>query len=69
MISLYHRLHRMIRSGTTLIEAKSGYGLELVNEIKMLKVLHRAQQTHPIDLVANYCGEEQRAMEKRRKRN
>lgn len=46
----------MLRCGTTLIEAKSGYGLDMINEIKMLKVIQQAHQTHPVDLVANYCG-------------
>lgn len=36
--SLKIRLNRMLRSGTTLVEAKSGYGLELETEMKMLRV-------------------------------
>lgn len=36
--SLIERLGRMMRSGTTLAEAKSGYGLEMETEIKMLRV-------------------------------
>ena len=39
-----------------LVARASGYGLDLENEIKMLRVLHRAQTAHPIDIVANYCG-------------
>lgn len=31
-----------------------GYGLDLENELKMLRVLH--QSAHPIDIVSNYCG-------------
>jgi len=51
------RLKRMVRSGTVLVEAKSGYGLELDTELKMLKVIHRATQVQKdIDIVANYCG-------------
>jgi imidazolonepropionase len=33
------RLNSMVRLGTTLIEAKSGYGLNLETEIKMMMVL------------------------------
>ena len=46
----------MLTMGTTLIEAKSGYGLNAETEIKMLRVLKRASDTHPIDIVVNYCG-------------
>jgi imidazolonepropionase len=42
---LFHaaRRHRdwMLRSGTTTIEAKSGYGLERATELRMLRVLAR----------------------------
>lgn len=48
------RLDRMLRAGTTLIEAKSGYGLEAETEIKMLRVLHGAD--HPVEIVSNYLG-------------
>jgi len=51
---LSQRLTRMLRFGTTLCEGKSGYGLELETEMKMLRVLHAS--THPVELVSNYCG-------------
>ena len=35
------RLNRMIRFGTTTVEAKSGYGLETETEMKMLKVTQK----------------------------
>ncbi|KAF1795720.1 Metal-dependent hydrolase [Phytophthora cactorum] len=53
------RLDRMLRSGTTLIEAKSGYGLETDTELKMLRVLHTAStgdNAHPVEIVSNYLG-------------
>eukprot|EP01133_Synstelium_polycarpum_P019968 gene19968-23929_t len=50
------RLDRMLRQGTTLIEAKSGYGLETETEMKMLKVLHNAGKTHPVEIVSTYLG-------------
>ena len=37
-LSLTLRLDRMLKHGTTAIEAKSGYGLETATEMKMLKV-------------------------------
>ncbi|KAJ0394689.1 hypothetical protein P43SY_005648 [Pythium insidiosum] len=51
---LHQRLDRMLRSGTTLIEAKSGYGLEADTEVKMLRVLHNAK--HPVEIVSNFLG-------------
>jgi len=46
----------MLRTGTTLVEAKSGYGLEKDTEIKMLKVLKQAKTKQPIEIVSNFCG-------------
>lgn len=43
-------------SGTVLVEAKSGYGLETDTEMKMLRVLERAKQELPIDISSTYCG-------------
>lgn len=51
---LIPRLNRMLKFGTTLVEAKSGYGLNFDNEAKMLKVLHRANKHHDIDIVSTY---------------
>lgn len=48
------RRHRdwMLRSGTTTIEAKSGYGLEREAELKMLRVIRRLKQEGPARMVA-----------------
>ena len=43
--SLRKRLLRMLRSGTTLVEAKSGYGLEVESEMKMLRVIERTKKS------------------------
>jgi len=53
---LISRLDRMLNYGTTVIEAKSGYGLETETEMKMLEVLHEVDQLHPIDIVSTYLG-------------
>lgn len=50
------RLNRMMKYGTTLIEAKSGYGLVLEHELKMLRVIQHTTKHHSMDIVANYCG-------------
>lgn len=54
--SLKQRLHRMLRAGTTLIEAKSGYGLDTANEMKMLRVLEKAKQEQPVEISSTFCG-------------
>jgi len=54
--SLILRLNRMLKFGTTMIEGKSGYGLETETEMKMLEVLHNASKVHPIEIVSTYCG-------------
>ena len=38
------RLDRMLALGTTLVECKSGYGLDVETEMKMLRVIHQANQ-------------------------
>jgi imidazolonepropionase len=47
------RKHRdwMLRSGTTTLEAKSGYGLDRVTELKMLRVLARLDEEGPVRIV------------------
>ena len=50
------RLNRMLSYGTTTIEAKSGYGLSLEDEIKMLEVIEELNQLHPIDLIPTFLG-------------
>ena len=47
----YKRLDRMLRRGTTTVEAKSGYGLTLKDEIKILQTMKDLNENHPIDLV------------------
>ena len=54
--SLCERLTSMLHCGTTLVEAKSGYGLDLENEYKMLRVIEKAKQEHPISISSTYCG-------------
>jgi imidazolonepropionase len=46
------RLTWMLRSGTTTLEAKSGYGLALESELKMLRVLRRLGDQGPQRIVS-----------------
>ena len=47
------RRHRdwMLRSGTTTIEAKSGYGLDRDTELKMLRVIRRLNDEGPVRII------------------
>ena len=40
--------------GVTTCEAKSGYGLELETEVKMLEVVKKLNETHPMDVVSTF---------------
>jgi imidazolonepropionase len=42
--------------GTTTIEAKSGYGLDWKNELKILEVLCSLHQDQPLDIVRTFLG-------------
>ncbi|GFY37076.1 probable imidazolonepropionase, partial [Trichonephila inaurata madagascariensis] len=53
---LLARLNEMLKCGTTLVEAKSGYGLETEPEIKMLRVLEKAKKESPIEISSTFCG-------------
>jgi imidazolonepropionase len=46
----------MLLHGTTTVEAKSGYGLNLDDEIKCLKVADRLNKQHPVDIVSTFMG-------------
>ncbi|GCC32246.1 probable imidazolonepropionase [Chiloscyllium punctatum] len=50
------RLWRMVRTGTTLVECKTGYGLNLETETKMLRVIERARRELDISISSTYCG-------------
>jgi imidazolonepropionase len=50
------RLDGMLACGTTTCEIKSGYGLDLETELKMLRAIRRLNESHPIDIVATFMG-------------
>ena len=50
------RLDRMLLTGTTTCEAKSGYGLNLEDELKQLEVLRDLGALHPVDIVPTFMG-------------
>lgn len=54
--SLSTRLSAMLRCGTTTVEAKTGYGLDLENEVKMLRAIEKTRKEHPMSVSVTYCG-------------
>jgi imidazolonepropionase len=52
LASTMARLDTFLGHGTTTLEAKSGYGLDLDTELRMLEVIGEADRRHPVDLIA-----------------
>lgn len=50
------RLNDMMRMGTGAVEIKSGYGLDLESELKMLRVIRRLKENHPLLIKATFLG-------------
>ena len=50
------RLHHLMKLGTGAIEIKSGYGLNIANELKMLRVIKRIKETAPIPVKSSFLG-------------
>lgn len=50
------RLNIMLNHGTTTVESKSGYGLDLETEVKILEVNRKLNEEHPIDIVSTFMG-------------
>ena len=50
------RLAALINEGVTTIEIKSGYGLDVQNEAKMLRVARRLGDRNPVDVRTTFLG-------------
>lgn len=57
---LYHdaslRLEELISQGTGVVEIKSGYGLSLEAELKMLRVIKKLKENYPVKIKATFLG-------------
>lgn len=53
---LLDHLDTMCAHGTTTVEMKSGYGLDTETELRMLDVMRRADDIHPVDVVPTFMG-------------
>ena len=49
-------LRVMLQHGTSTVEAKSGYGLDLETELKCLKVAKKLNELQPIQIISTYMG-------------
>jgi imidazolonepropionase len=50
------RLDQMLLCGTTTLEAKSGYGLDLETELKQLQALKQLAGLHPLTIIPTFMG-------------
>jgi imidazolonepropionase len=62
------RLNEMLACGTTTCEIKSGYGLDVESELKLLRAIRRVGNTHPIDVVPTFLGAHEVPVEYRARR-
>jgi imidazolonepropionase len=47
---------KMLTYGTTTVEAKSGYGLDVENEIKILKAIKNLRERLPLEFASTFMG-------------
>ena len=50
------RVHEIIKKGTGAVEIKSGYGLSVEDELKMLRVIRRIKETAPLKVMSTFLG-------------
>ncbi|XP_065348185.1 probable imidazolonepropionase [Cloeon dipterum] len=53
---LCERLGKMLRSGSTTVECKSGYGLDLDSEMRLLRIIEAAKRRVCNEISSTYCG-------------
>ena len=49
-------LDRFLALGSTTVEAKTGYGLTLKDEMKCLEAIREAGEQHPVELIPTFLG-------------
>lgn len=65
LISALERLNEIARYGTGAVEIKSGYGLTLDSELKMLRVIKKLKKISPLTIKATFLGAHSIPMEYR----
>ena len=56
ILKVKDRMDQFLQFGTTTIECKSGYGLNLESELKSLEVIDEVNKIHKIDLIPTFMG-------------
>ena len=56
LVGALRRLDALVANGATTVEVKSGYGLDVATELKMLRVIRRLDEIHPVDVVPTFLG-------------
>jgi len=51
-----NRLEEVMKMGTGAVEIKSGYGLTVEGELKMLRVIQKLKSNYPIEIKATFLG-------------
>jgi imidazolonepropionase len=67
-VSTRARLAEMLACGTTTAEIKSGYGLDVETELKMLRTIRRLASEQPVDLAPTFMGAHEIPVEYRARR-
>ena len=52
----YKRLTHALSNGTTTVEVKTGYGLDMSGEAKMLRVINRLRKFHQSNVIGTFLG-------------
>ncbi len=63
------RLDEMLACGTTTAEVKSGYGLDVETEMKMLRAMRTLAASHRVDVVPTFMGAHEVPLEYRERRD
>ncbi len=56
MLVAHQRLNAMLDYGITTVEAKSGYGLTTVDELRLLELYRELNRSHDVDVLATFMG-------------
>ncbi|PKL42484.1 MAG: imidazolonepropionase [Candidatus Riflebacteria bacterium HGW-Riflebacteria-1] len=56
LVETLDRIEQIMRTGVTTVEIKTGYGLDLENELKMLRVIDRLKEESLIRIIPTFMG-------------
>jgi len=56
MLTAHRRLNSMLEYGITTVEAKSGYGLTTIDELRLLELYRELDRSHEVDVLPTFLG-------------